>query len=125
MRTIIAAADLPAPSPFFSHAVKCAGLIFVSGTAPYDPLTGALVGDTVQEQTAQALRNITAILEAAGSNLGKAVSATVILAEEDDFSGMNEEWAKWFPIDPPARQAAKLPVRMRGLKVSIAMIAEA
>lgn len=124
-RTIIAGSNLPKASPYFSHAVRGAGLIFVSGTAPYNPLTGALIGDTIQEQTAQALRNIIAILEIAGSSLDKVVSATIILAEEDDFAGMNEEWAKWFPVDPPARQAAKLPVRIPGLKVSIALIAEA
>ena len=69
--------------------------------------------------------NIAKILEAAGSSLDKAVSATVILADEDDFAGLNEEWVRWFPTDPPARQGAKLPIRMPGLKVSIAMIAEA
>jgi 2-iminobutanoate/2-iminopropanoate deaminase len=53
------------------------------------------------------------------------VSATVILLEESDFTGMNEEWVKWFPVDPPARQAAKLPVRIPGMRVSIAAIAEA
>lgn len=53
------------------------------------------------------------------------VSATVVLASEDDFAGMNEEWLKWFPINPPARQGAKLPVKVPGLKVSIAAIAEA
>ena len=83
------------------------------------------MGETIQEQTAQALRNIEAILAAAGTSLEKAVSATVILADEDDFPGMNEEWLKWFPVDPPARQGAKLPVRVPGLKISIAMIAEA
>jgi 2-iminobutanoate/2-iminopropanoate deaminase len=57
--------------------------------------------------------------------LDKIVSATVILLEEDDFAGLNEEWVKWFPVDPPARQAAKLPVRIPGMKVSIAVIAEA
>ena len=124
-RTIISSDDLPKASPFYSHAVKSAGLVFVSGTAAYDPATGAIVGDTIQEQTGQALRNIAAILNAAGTSLDKAVSATVILAEEDDFAGMNEEWVKWFPTDPPARQGAKLPVRVPRLKVSIAMIAEA
>ena len=124
-RTIVSAESLPKPSPYFSHATKAAGLVFVSGTAPYWPETGKLVGGTIQEQTAQALRNISAILAAAGSSLDKAVSATVILADEDDFAGMNEEWLKWFPVDPPARQGAKLPVRVPGLKISIAMIAEA
>jgi 2-iminobutanoate/2-iminopropanoate deaminase len=71
------------------------------------------------------LTNIAAILEAAGSSLDKLVSATIVLADEDDFPGMNEEWLKWFPSNPPARQGAKLPVRIPGLKVSIAAIAEA
>lgn len=123
-RTIIASGQLPKASPYFSHAVKCAGLVFVSGTAPYSPRSGKLVGETIQEQTAQALRNIESILVAAGTSLDRAVSVTVILAEEDDFAGMNEEWLRWFPVDPPARQGAKLPVRVPGLKISIAMIAE-
>jgi 2-iminobutanoate/2-iminopropanoate deaminase len=124
-RTIIAPDNLPKAPPTYSHAVKCAGLVFVSGTAPTDPATGKIVATTIQEQTAQALRNIAAILQAAGTSLDKAVSATVILADEDEFAGMNEEWVKWFPKDPPARQGAKLPVRIPGLKISIAMIAEA
>ena len=73
----------------------------------------------------QCLRNVEAILRAAGSALDKAVSATFILAEESDFAGMNEEWNKWFAVDPPARQGAKLPIRPKGMKISIAVIAEA
>jgi 2-iminobutanoate/2-iminopropanoate deaminase len=83
-----------------------------------------VVGSTIQEQTAQCLRNVAAILEAAGSSLARVVSATFILAEEGDFTGMNEEWLKWFPADPPARQGARLPVRPKGMKVSVAVIAE-
>lgn len=124
-RNIVSSDRLPKASPYFSHAVKAAGLVFVSGTAPYSPETGKLVGETIQQQTAQALRNVSAILAAAGTSLDKAVSATVILAEEADFAGMNEEWLKWFPHDPPARQGAKLPVKAPGLKISIAVIAEA
>ena len=99
--------------------------MFISGTAPADPATGAIKGTTIQEQTRQCLSNIQAILEEAGRSLEKIVSATVVLAEEDDFAGMNEEWLKWFPSNPPARQGAKLPARIPGLKVSIAAIAEA
>ena len=73
----------------------------------------------------QCLTNIAAILEEAGSSLDKIVSVTVILADEDDFPGMNEEWLRWFPSDPPARQGAKLPAKIPGLKISIAAIAEA
>ena len=101
------------------------GLVFVSGTGPFHPETGRIVGETIQEQTAQCLKNIAAILEAAGSSLDKVASATVILAEEDDFAGMNEEWLRWFPSNPPARQGAKLPLKIPGFKISIAMIAEA
>ena len=99
--------------------------MFVAGQGPFDPATGEVVGQTIQEQTAQALRNVETILLAAGSSLEKVVSATFILAEESDFAGMNEEWAKWFPKDPPARQGAKLPIRPKGMKISIAVIAEA
>jgi len=116
------AAKLPAA---YSQAVKAAGLIFVSGTAPHDPETGTIKRATIQEQTRQCLAKVAAILEEAGSSLDKIVSATVVLAEEDDFPGMNEEWLKWFPANPPARQGAKLPVKIPGLKVSIAAIAEA
>lgn len=124
-RQIIFTPKAAKPPPTYSQAVKAAGLVFVSGTAPADPDTGAIVGATIQEQVRQCLTNIRAILEAAGSSLDKLVSVTVILAEEDDFAGMNEEWLKWFPSNPPARQGAKLPVRVPGLKVSIAAVAEA
>jgi 2-iminobutanoate/2-iminopropanoate deaminase len=124
-RDIVFTSDAAAPPPTYSQAVRAAGLVFVSGTAPADPVSGAIVGSTIQEQTRQCLTNIAAILEAAGSSLDRVVSATVVLADEDDFAGMNEEWLRWFPVDPPARQGAKLPARIPGLKVSIAAIAEA
>ena len=124
-RQIVFTPNAAKPPPTYSQAVKAAGLVFVSGTAPADPVTGAIKGATVQEQTGQCLTNIQAILEAAGSSLDKVVSVTVVLADEDDFAGMNEEYLKWFASDPPARQGAKLPLRMPGLKVTIAAIAEA
>jgi 2-iminobutanoate/2-iminopropanoate deaminase len=123
-RDIVRTSNAPAAPPTYSQAVRAAGLIFVSGTGPQDPATGKIAGDTIQEQTRQCLRNISAILEAAGSSIDRVVSATVIILEESDFAGMNEEWVKWFPSNPPARLGAKLPVRIPGLKVSIAVIAE-
>jgi 2-iminobutanoate/2-iminopropanoate deaminase len=122
-RAIIRTGDAPS-SPAYSQAVRGAGLIFVSGQGPFDPATGQVTGMSVQEQTRQCLTNIRAILNAAGSSLDKVLSATVILAEEDDFAGMNEEWARWFPVDPPARQGARLPIRTGGMKISVAVIAE-
>src|SRR3954467_2434444 len=124
-RQIIFTPKAAKPPPTYSQAVKAAGLVFISGTAPADPATGAIKGTTIQEQTRQCLTNIAAILEEAGSSLDKIVSVTVVLADEDDFAGMNEEWLRWFPANPPARQGAKLPAKVPGLKVSIAAIAEA
>jgi 2-iminobutanoate/2-iminopropanoate deaminase len=117
--------DQAPKSPAYSQAVKAGGLVFVAGQGPFDPVTGEVAGETIQEQTRQCLHNVSAILAAAGSSLAKVVSATFILAEESDFAGMNEEWVKWFPSDPPARQGARLPIRPKGMKVSIAVIAEA
>ena len=109
----------------YSQAVKSNGFVFVAGQGPFDPVTGDIVGTTIQDQTRQSLKNIQAILEAADSSMEKVVSATFILLEESDFAGMNEEWVKWFSKDPPARQGAKLPISPKGMKISIAVIAEA
>lgn len=122
-RDIVRTAEAPS-STAYSQAVRAAGLVFVSGTPPHDPATGKIAGETIQEQTRQCLKNVSAILAAAGSSLDRVVSATVVILEEADFAGMNEEWLKWFPENPPARQGAKMPVRILGMKVSIAVIAE-
>jgi 2-iminobutanoate/2-iminopropanoate deaminase len=113
------------PPASYSQAVKAGGLVFVSGTAPHDAATGAIVGTTIQEQTRQCLTNIAAILDEAGSSLDKVVSVTFVLGDEEDFAGMNEEYLRWFPVEPPARSGARLPVRIPGLKISIAAIAQA
>jgi len=123
-KEIISTENAPPPLAGYSQAVKSRGLLFVSGQGPFDPTTGAVVGTTIQEQTAQCLRNIQAILQAAHSSLERAVSATFILLDEADFAGMNEEWGKWFADNPPARQGAKLPISPRGMRISIALIAE-
>jgi 2-iminobutanoate/2-iminopropanoate deaminase len=123
-RQIVFTPKAAKPPATYSQAVKAAGLVFVSGTAPHDPATGQIKGTSIQEQTRQCLTNIAAILEEAGSSIDKIVSVTVVLADEEDFPGMNEEWLRWFPSDPPARQGAKLPAKIPGLKVSIAAIAE-
>lgn len=109
----------------YSQAVKAAGLVFVSGQGPLDPASGAIVGSTIQEQVRQCLANVQAILDGAGSGLDRIVSATFILADPTDFTGLNEEWRRWFPTDPPARAGAKFPLDVPGLRVSIAAIAEA
>ena len=124
-KQIIHTDQAPKSMAGYSQAVKSGGFVFVAGQGPFDPATGNVVGETIQEQTGQCLRNIQAILAAAGSSMEQVVSATFILLDESDFAGMNEEWGRWFPKDPPARQGAKLPISPKGMKVSIAVIAEA
>jgi len=109
----------------YSQAVKAAGLVFVSGQGPFDPATGTVVGETIGEQTRQAFQNCDAILRAAGSSMAKVVSVTFVLRFPEDFAGMNQEWVRWFPTDPPARQGAKHPLEVKGLRISIALVAEA
>jgi 2-iminobutanoate/2-iminopropanoate deaminase len=130
-KRIIATPNAPGTAPYasggfpYSQAVVAAGLVFVAGQGPFDPSDGSIVGQTIQAQTAQCLRNVEAILVAAGSSMEKVVSATFILRDPYDFKGMNEEWERWFPVDPPARQGARHPLDADGLRISIAVIAEA
>ena len=115
-----------ASGPFpYSQAVVAGGLVFVSGQGPFDPASGAVVGETIQEQTRQALANVRAIVEAAGSSMDRVVNATFVLARPEDIGGMNEEWLRWFPDRLPARSGAKHPAPAPGMLISIAAIAEA
>ena len=129
MKEIISTEDAPGSAAWaaggaaFSQAVRAGGLVFVSGQGPFDPASGRMIGTTIGEQTRQCLRNVEAILRAAGSSLEKVVSATFFLRHSDDFAGMNEEWVRWFPKDPPARQGAQHPRDIEGLRVAIAVIA--
>lgn len=121
-REVIATTDAPS-SPLFSQAVKAGPFVFVSGTVGIDPSTGTLAGGTIQEQTRQALTNCEAILRAGGASLDDVVEAGILLTNPADFDGLNEEWARWFPSDPPTRYGVKLGVDVPGLLVSIRMTA--
>jgi 2-iminobutanoate/2-iminopropanoate deaminase len=127
LRTIISTPDAPAGLAGYSQAVKAGGMVYVSGMGPVDAATGTIVGATIQEQTAQCLRNVQATLEAAGSTLPKVVWAIWSLRYPDDFDGFNEEWGRWFTVDPPARHGAMMPLpeRLSDLRISIGVIAVA
>jgi 2-iminobutanoate/2-iminopropanoate deaminase len=122
-KEIVSTDDAPKGLAGYSQAVRANGFVFVSGQGPFDPATGDVVGETIEEQTRQCLRNVEAILKAAGSSINSVVQATFILDDESDFPGMNEEWSRWFPDQPPARQGAQLPIRPKGMRISIAAIA--
>ena len=121
-RQIITTPHAPS-SPLFSQGVKAGSQVFISGTTGIDPSSGRMAGDTIQAQTRQALANCEAILREAGATLDDVVEVGVLLADPGDFAGMNEEYARWFPSDPPTRYAAKLGAEIPGLLVSIRMTA--
>jgi enamine deaminase RidA (YjgF/YER057c/UK114 family) len=97
--------------------------LLVSGIVGIDPSTGSLAGDTIQDQTRQALTNCQAILQAGGARLDDVIEVGILLTRPADFAGLNEEYARWFPSEPPARYVAKLGVELPGLLVSIRMSA--
>src|SRR2546423_515831 len=106
-----------------AQAVVAGGLVFASGQIPIDPQTGEFVAGGVSEQTEQVLRNLSAVLAAAGSSFAQVVKTTVYLADMNDFAAMNEVYGRYFQAEPPARatvQAARLP---RDARVEIDVIA--
>ena len=112
MREIIATESAPRAIGPYSQAVRAGNLIFASGQIPIDPATGEFVSGEIAEQTEQVLRNISAVFEAAGASLNQVVKTTVFLADMDDFTAMNEVYARFFGEHRPARatvQAARLP----------------
>src|SRR6478672_8030572 len=102
MREVISTPDAPS-SPLYSQAVKAGGHVYVSGLVGIDVGTGSLAGPSIQEQTRRALANCEAVLRAAGATLQDVVEVGVLLTDPSDFVGMNDEYARWFPTDPPTR----------------------
>jgi 2-iminobutanoate/2-iminopropanoate deaminase len=117
----------PAPHSPYSHAVVANGFVFVSGQIPVRPGGGPtdIVGDTMQEQTRQALRNVQTILEAAGSSLDRVVKVTVLLARPDLYKEMNEAYSEFFPGAKPARSMVRFGADIPGVLVAIDAIAVA
>ena len=123
MKEIVATERAPRAIGPYSQAVRSGNFLFASGQIPIDPATGEFVAGGITEQTQQVMRNVSAILEAAGAGLQQVVKTTVFLADMDDFTAMNEVYGRFFGEDPPARatvQAARLP---RDARVEIEAIA--
>lgn len=122
-KEIISTEKAPGAIGPYSQAIKANGNVFVSGQIPIDPATGQFISDDVAEQTEQVLKNLSAVLEAAGTTLEGVVKTTVFLADMNDFAAMNEVYGRYFDSNKPARatvQAARLP---RDAKVEIECIA--
>ena len=112
----------PAALGPYSQAVIAGGFVFCSGTAGIDPVTGD-VADGIEAQTEQALRNLAAILDEAGSSLRDVVKTTIFYTNVDDFPVLNAVYARHMPDPPPARSAPANVTLPRGLLVSIEAIA--
>ncbi|MCA1589140.1 MAG: RidA family protein [Acidobacteria bacterium] len=122
-RHVIETSDAPGAIGPYSQAIQANGMIFCSGQIPIDPATGEFVSNDVAEQTEQVLKNLSAVLKAAGSGLDKVVKTTVFLADMGDFTAMNEVYGRYFEANKPARatvQAARLP---RDARVEIDCVA--
>jgi 2-iminobutanoate/2-iminopropanoate deaminase len=112
MQERIETGNAPAPIGPYSQATRAGGFIFVSGQIPLDPATGAVVEGDIASQTHQVLKNLSAILEAAGSGLGKVVKTSIFLKNLDDFARFNQVYAEYLGGTKPARstvQVARLP----------------
>ena len=123
MREIVSTEKAPGAIGPYSQAIKTGGMIFCSGQIPIDPETGEFVSNDIGEQTDQVLKNLSAVLEAGGTNLGNVVKTTVFLSDMSDFAAINEDYGRYFDSNKPARatvQAARLP---RHAKVEIECIA--
>ena len=123
VKDIIATDRAPRAIGPYSQAVRAGSLVFASGQIPIDPATGEFIAGGITEQTEQTLKNLTAVFEAAGIAMNQVVKTTVFLADMDDFTAMNEVYARFFEENPPARatvQAARLP---RDARVEIEAIA--
>ncbi len=112
MREIVETKKAPAPIGPYSQAIRANGFLFVSGQIPIDPATGSLVTGGIEEQTRQVLKNLSAILEAAGSGLSKVVKTSIFLTNLDDFARLNQVYGEFLGEFKPARstvQVSRLP----------------
>ena len=123
MRQVVSAPDAPKAMGAYSPAIKAGNLLFVSGQIPIDPSTGNLIQGDITAQAEQVMRNLTALLRAAGVGFDHVVRTTVYLVDMNDFAAMNEVYSRYIVDPPPARatvQVARLP---RDVKIEVDAIA--
>lgn len=119
----IQAPGAPAAIGPYSPAIRVGELVFCSGQIPLDPATGALVEGDITAQTNQSMRNLSAVLEAAGANLDKIVKTTIFLVDLAEFAKVNEAYGKFFMGTPPARSTVQVCALPKGARVEVEAIA--
>ena len=120
--TVIQTTNAPAAVGPYSQAIVSGGFVFTSGQLPLDPASGALVSGSIRAQTEQAIANLRAVLEAAGSDLGRVVKTTCYLTKLSDFAAFNEVYASYFP-HAPARSCVEVSALPRRAAVEIEAVA--
>jgi len=123
MKKVISTAKAPAAVGPYSQAIEMNGMLFISGQVPLDPETGKINGDDISTQTEQVMKNIGAILSAAGYSFEDVVKSTCLLADMAYFKPMNEVYARYYPVDQPARAAFAVKELPLGALVEIETIA--
>ena len=123
MRTVVQTDRAPAAVGPYSQAIRAGGTVWASGQIPLDPATGLLVEGGVEEQARQALRNLGAVLEAAGSGFDRVVKATVYLTDFADFEAVNRVYAEFMSAPPPARVCVQVSRLPRDARIEIDAIA--
>ena len=122
-RSIIRTDRAPKGIGPYSQAVRTGGALYLSGQIPLDPATGKIVDGDIAAQTERVLENLKAVLEACGASLTKVVKTTVYLKDMGEFAKMNEVYARYFPINPPARATVEVARLPRDVRVEIDCIA--
>ena len=122
-KTVLSTQQAPAAIGPYSQGIAAGDLVFTSGQLPIDPATGVMPA-TIEEQARQSLRNVSAVLEAAGSSLDKAVKVTVFMADMNDFAAVNEVYKTFFTGDCPARSAVQVARLPKDVLVEIEAIAQ-
>lgn len=125
MKQIVKTENAPAAIGAYSQAVKVNGMIFASGQLGIDPQTGNFAGEDFRSQAEQSLKNVKAIVEAAGSSMDKVVKVSVFMADMSDFAALNEIYAQYFSSPYPARSAVAVKTLPKGGLIEIEVIAEA
>ena len=123
MREVISTHDGPKAIGPYSQAIKANGFVFVSGQVAIDPVTNTLVSGDVAFQTDRVLKNVSGILQAAGTSLDRVVRSTVFLKNMNDFTAMNEVYGKFFTAAPPARSTVEVARLPKDVAVEIDVIA--
>ncbi|MFA6093052.1 MAG: RidA family protein [Elusimicrobiota bacterium] len=124
-KQIVSSSQAPAAIGPYSQAVRAGDFVFVSGQLPADPVSGALVSGGTAEQTEQVLKNLGAVLSAAGLGFGDVVKTTVFMTDLGKFAQMNEVYGKAFSSEPPARATVQVSALPKGAQVEIEAVARA